>query len=92
MTGQGLAELSGSDVGQRPLVPWLIRVFQNKHISELRQARGHYPLPEDDARRISGRLGDLLARIEARPKSRGWKLRAKVGERKRWYELPDEVS
>ncbi|HXG13030.1 MAG TPA: sigma-70 family RNA polymerase sigma factor [Gemmataceae bacterium] len=34
--------------GQRPLVPWLIRVFQNKHISELRQARGLQQLPEDD--------------------------------------------
>jgi RNA polymerase sigma factor (sigma-70 family) len=26
--------------GQRPLVPWLIRVFQNKHLSDLRQHRG----------------------------------------------------
>jgi RNA polymerase sigma factor (sigma-70 family) len=34
--------------GQRPLVPWLIRVFQNKHISDLRQARGLQSLPEDD--------------------------------------------
>ncbi len=34
--------------GQRPLVPWLIRVFQNKHISELRQVRGLQALPEDD--------------------------------------------
>jgi RNA polymerase sigma factor (sigma-70 family) len=34
--------------GQRPLVPWLIRVFQNKHISDLRQIRGLQPLPEDD--------------------------------------------
>src|SRR5438067_4153795 len=33
--------------GQRPLVPWLIRVFQNKHISDLRQARGLQSLPED---------------------------------------------
>jgi RNA polymerase sigma factor (sigma-70 family) len=34
--------------GQRPLVPWLIRVFQNWHISLLRQ-RGHAQiLPEDD--------------------------------------------
>jgi RNA polymerase sigma factor (sigma-70 family) len=33
--------------GQRPLVPWLIRVFQNWHISQLRR---HAPqaLPEDD--------------------------------------------
>jgi RNA polymerase sigma factor (sigma-70 family) len=34
--------------GQRPLVPWLIRVFQNKHISDLRRRRGIQPLPEDD--------------------------------------------
>src|SRR5262249_40076071 len=30
------------------LVPWLIRVFQNKHISDLRSARGLQALPEDD--------------------------------------------
>ena len=34
--------------GQRPLVPWLIRVFQNWHISQLRQRRGVQPLPEED--------------------------------------------
>lgn len=34
--------------GQRPLVPWLIRVFQNKHLSELRHDRGRHALPEDD--------------------------------------------
>src|SRR5262249_55239407 len=34
--------------GQRPLVPWLIRVFQNWHISQLRAQAGIGPLPEDD--------------------------------------------
>jgi RNA polymerase sigma factor (sigma-70 family) len=34
--------------GQRPLVPWLIRVFQNHHISILRQERGVQSLPEED--------------------------------------------
>jgi RNA polymerase sigma factor (sigma-70 family) len=34
--------------GQRPLVPWLIRVFQNKHLSELRHRHGLQPLPEDE--------------------------------------------
>lgn len=34
--------------GQRPLVPWLIRVFQNWHISQLRHRAGVQPLPEDD--------------------------------------------
>ena len=29
-------------------MPWLIRVFQNKHLSELRHRHGLQPLPEDD--------------------------------------------
>jgi RNA polymerase sigma factor (sigma-70 family) len=34
--------------GQRPLVPWLIRVFQNWHISQLRHHNDVQPLPEED--------------------------------------------
>jgi RNA polymerase sigma factor (sigma-70 family) len=34
--------------GQRPLVPWLIRVFQNAHISKLRAGAGVHGLPDDD--------------------------------------------
>lgn len=34
--------------GQRPLTPWLIRVFQNLHLSHLRQQSGVQSLPDDD--------------------------------------------
>ena len=34
----------------------------------------------------------LVAAFEEVPKTRGWRLRARIGERKRWYELPDEVG
>ncbi len=34
--------------GQRPLVPWLIRVFQNKHLSDLRHRHDFIPLPDED--------------------------------------------
>jgi RNA polymerase sigma factor (sigma-70 family) len=34
--------------GQRPLAPWLIRVFQNWHVSQLRSHPGAQSLPEDD--------------------------------------------
>jgi RNA polymerase sigma factor (sigma-70 family) len=34
--------------GQRPLIPWLIRVFQNWHISLLRRRVGVTDLPDDD--------------------------------------------
>ena len=35
--------------GQRPLVPWLIRVFQNKHLSDLRHGPDAQALPDDEA-------------------------------------------
>jgi RNA polymerase sigma factor (sigma-70 family) len=46
-TPSGVAVLARYD-GQRPLVPWLIRVFQNWHISQLRRQSGVQALPEDD--------------------------------------------
>ena len=43
----GTAILTRYD-GQRPLAPWLIRVFQNRHLSELRSHHGVTSLPDDD--------------------------------------------
>jgi RNA polymerase sigma factor (sigma-70 family) len=34
--------------GQRPLAPWLIRVFQNWHLSQLRRQSGVVALPDDE--------------------------------------------
>jgi hypothetical protein len=49
-------------------------------------------LDEDDGRApVAQRLGDLLGALEQAPKSRGWRRRAKLGRRVRWYEVPDEV-
>lgn len=44
---QSLPVLARYD-GQRPLAPWLIRVFQNLHLSKLRQQVGTTSLPDDD--------------------------------------------
>jgi hypothetical protein len=63
--------------------------------ANLDRCRSHvddYELAPEDRTRITQRFSQLLAKIEAEPKSRGWRLRAKVGERKRWYDLPEEVE
>jgi hypothetical protein len=46
---------------------------------------------EVDAGRVNQRLDELWARLDAQPKSLKWKLRARVGDRVSWYELPEEV-
>jgi hypothetical protein len=49
-----------------------------------------YEVP--DRARLDERLDALLDRIEREPKPRSWRLRAKIGDRKRWYELPEEIA
>ena len=44
-----------------------------------------------DADLVNQRLDELWTRIDAQPKSLRWKLRARVGDRVSWYELPEEV-
>lgn len=40
---------------------------------------------------VSEQVATLLAHLAAAPKTTRWKLRARVGERVRWYELPEET-
>ena len=61
----------------------------------LERVRGHAAsmLPDPaDVRTVEERIGALRAAMEAAPKSGGWRLRARVGRRMRWYETPEEVG
>jgi hypothetical protein len=84
VNGAHIASLCGSDWG-------LWRTIT----ANLERCRNHvvdYELAAGDRERIESRFDELLQRIEDEPKSRGWRMRAKVGERKRWYDLPEEVE
>jgi len=58
-----------------------------RNLEACRQQAGAYG---EDLAQVAERFSELEARIEAEPKSRAWRLRAKIGERKRWYDLPEE--
>ena len=62
------------------------------NLSTCRDHLDRYDLPQEDRARIRSEMDALLDRIESEPKSRAWKLRARIGERKRWYMLPEEVA
>lgn len=53
---------------------------------------GGYALGEREREVIADRLGSLWERIEAEPKTSKWRWRARVGERVRWYEEPEEEA
>ncbi len=51
-----------------------------------------YDIDEEGKGRIGGGIERLQGRIEEEPKPFSWRMRAKIGDRKRWYELPEEVE
>ena len=61
-------------------------------LSELAAEDEAAVLGGEQRERIGERLGALEAALEASPKSRGWRMRARVGERRRWYEDPEEIA
>jgi hypothetical protein len=42
--------------------------------------------------RVAARIEELERRLAEAPKTRAWRLRAKIGRRKRWYQVPEEVT
>ncbi len=56
--------------------------------ARVRQTAKELPVASET---IEQRLDQLCERTEAQPKSLTWRLRTCVGDRRSWYELPEEV-
>jgi len=61
-------------------------------VERVRDALGQYVLTADEAGLVRDRLARLWEEVERTPKSRGWRLRDRVGDRKQWYDDPEEVG
>ena len=46
-------------------------------------------LPDGERERVSSGVRRLMGMMESAPKTFGWRMRARIGERTRWYELPE---
>jgi hypothetical protein len=79
-------KLLGADWG------WWRTVTGN--LAKMEEMLGDRPglIPDNRAYEPVAQAGRLLELAVETPKSMKWKLRANVGERVRWYELPEEVA
>ena len=68
---------------------WYSADLNLAHLYESVQRPG---LDPELADRVRTQIETLRAHLAEAPKSRRWKLRAKVGTRKRWYEQVEEVG
>ncbi len=53
---------------------------------------GDRPATEGGKLDPRAQLQVLSQTAESAPKSRGWKMRSRIGERKRWYDVPEETA
>jgi len=51
-----------------------------------------FDLPPDDKETVKERLRRISDMIEKEPKGMKWKMRDKVGEKKVWYMMPEDMS
>ncbi|MCL4300607.1 MAG: hypothetical protein KJ077_33025 [Anaerolineae bacterium] len=63
------------------------------NLQKVRQIAETYPqLSSTDKATVARQVETALARLEAEPKPLAWKLRARVGDRIKWYKDVDEVK
>jgi hypothetical protein len=70
---------------------WGLEHTIHRSLATLEQTLGTFELQTVQANLIRTRLGELGAALHDAPKGAKWKMRAKVGERVRWYEEPEEA-
>jgi len=76
-----LAKLASDD--------WGIYMTFKQSIHNLLGAVEGYGLSPEQQKVIKDRLQQILSMIEEAPKTMRWKMRARVGEKVPWYELPE---
>jgi hypothetical protein len=62
------------------------------NLGRVRASVGGIGLGSAEEEQIGRQVETLLHAMEQTPKSPRWKARAQIGERLRWYDLPDEVE
>jgi hypothetical protein len=61
-------------------------------LGRIREGADGFELDAAQQQQALAACDTLWEAVEAAPKSRQWKLRSRIGDRKRWYEVPEEVS
>jgi hypothetical protein len=69
---------------------WGIYKTVTTNLSKTLDYLADMPLVDDKKNAISSKAQKMVDLIEQKPKSLAWKARARVGTKKRWYDLPED--
>jgi hypothetical protein len=79
-----IAALAGAD--------WGLQHTMELNLARLRAGLAETRLAQPRRELVESRIAELAGVLERAPKSRAWRLRARIGERRRWYEEPEEIA
>ena len=65
---------------------WGLWRTTSMNLGKVRDYLPHFDLDDADKLVVAQRIGELLSAMDDHPKGVRWKLRAKVGDKVRWYQ------
>jgi hypothetical protein len=72
---------------------WGFYYTVTQNLQKMKEASGKYDIFDaGDKQNINQKIDMLLQAIEEEPKNTGWKMRAKIGTKKKWYTEVEDVS
>lgn len=87
----GAAVIDATRISSLTSEDWGLQRTFDLNLERLRASLEELELDSDRRATVATRIDRLATAMADAPKSRRWKLRARIGERKQWYEEPEEV-
>jgi hypothetical protein len=82
--------INGKHISRLCAEDWGIYKTFTINLANVLSALPQYQLDSESMEIVRKRLENLQGRIETTPKTTRWKLRARVGAKVQWYELPEK--
>jgi hypothetical protein len=84
-------QINGARISKLLAKDWGFYYTVTTNLKKLKDRISIYELTAEETKIIASRIDKLLDLIEKEPKTTGWKIRAKVGTKKKWYQDVEEV-
>jgi len=85
-------EINGDYIAKILSNEWGFYYTVSMNLPKIKEFSEQYPLSTEDKKVVSERVGKLQSIIENSPKTFQWKMRAKIGPSKKWYNVVEEVQ
>jgi hypothetical protein len=84
----GTGQIRGNEIAELCSKDWGIYTTFWKSLESLLLSAETIAL--DERVLVVPRVRKLMGMMDAEPKTFGWRMRARIGEKARWYDLPDK--